>query len=194
MTQFTVRRLVYQDAEQYRVIRLHGLLHDPVAFGGCHTEESSLSVERFAAQIVHAANIFFGAFAGDEIIGCVALTNPTAAKMQHKATLWGMYTMPQAQGLGVGYAMMQHLLHYAQTQTAVERILLQVTASNTRASQWYERLGFKLYGIEYRAVKFADRYDNDELRVLELARPRVVDHALNTLQGVCAESPIAANV
>lgn len=170
MVDFTVRQLTVADAADYRAVRLHGLLHEPVAFGGCHTEESSLPIEAFVERIAAAHNLFFGAFAdpGDNLLGCIALSRETAEKMRHKATLWGMYTMPHARGHGIGRALVAHLLAYARSETAIERVLLAVTASNTTVSRWYEQLGFELYGIEHRAVRFGSIYEDDELRVLDL--------------------------
>jgi ribosomal protein S18 acetylase RimI-like enzyme len=167
----TVRRLTVFDTAKYRTVRLHGLLNDPTAFGGCHAEESPLTEAEFAAFITEppSKSAIFGAFlSNQEMVGVVGLKIPTSTKMQHKATLWGMYTLPSARGLGVGRALMTHLLGYARSQPALERILLAVTASNVVASRWYAKEGFRLYGTEPCAVKFGCNYEDDELRVLDL--------------------------
>jgi ribosomal protein S18 acetylase RimI-like enzyme len=166
-----VRRLTALDTANYRTVRLHGLLNDPTAFGGCHAEESLLTESEFAAFITEppTKSAIFGAFLmNHEMAGVVGLAIPTISKMQHKATLWGMYTLPMARGLGVGRALMTHLLGYARSQPALERILLAVTASNVIARDWYAKEGFRLYGTEPRAVKFGCNYEDDELRVLDL--------------------------
>ena len=167
----TVRRLTVLDAAQYRSVRLHGLLNDPVAFGGCHAEESLLTEAEFATYIPEPPrqSAIFAAFLADgDMVGVVGLLVPTAVKMRHKATLWGMYTLPEARGLGVGRELMRHLLAYARSQPALERVLLAVTASNVVASNWYAKQGFQLYGIERRSVKFGASYEDDELRALDL--------------------------
>jgi ribosomal protein S18 acetylase RimI-like enzyme len=170
MTQFIVRRLAIQDTETYRDIRLHGLLHDPLAFTGCHDEESMMPPADFGDRIGEPQGLsaIFGTFlmTTGEMIGTVALDVPTAVKLRHKATLWGMYTLPSARGLGAGRAMMAHLVGYAR-QIGIERVLLVVTATNV-ARHWYEQEGFRLYGVERHAVKTSLSYEDDELRVLEL--------------------------
>lgn len=172
MSRFPIRRLTKTDALQYRETRLHGLLHDPVAFSGCYDEESHRSEADYAALIGpdDAASAVFGAFddATGQLVGVVGLAILPAAKFRHKATLWGMYTHPLARGHGVGRQLMQQVIAYARSQPDLERILLVVTASNTVASNWYASLGFKLYGIEENAVKIGETYDDDELRVMEL--------------------------
>lgn len=174
MTNLIARRLSAHDATAYRTLRLLGLKHDPIAFSACYHEESLMSEAEFVARIAgdaQAISAVFGAFRSElgELIGTVALRVPSTLHLRHKATLWGMYTHPAARGLGVGRALMALLLDYARTATSVERVLLSVTASNVRASQWYESQGFKLYGVERRAVKFPSGYEDDELRALDLA-------------------------
>jgi ribosomal protein S18 acetylase RimI-like enzyme len=166
----TVRRLTKSDAAAYKGVRLDGLKNYPIAFNGCYGVESNLPLSDFAARISEPPQLsaMFGAFIFDNLSGVVALDVPSAVKLSHKATLWGMYTVPSARGMGVGDKMMQALLEYVNKLPDIERILLSVTASNTKASQWYDRLGFRLYAIEPKAVKFGDRYEDDELRVLEL--------------------------
>jgi ribosomal protein S18 acetylase RimI-like enzyme len=168
-----VRRLTKSDAAEYRRVRLDGLKNYPVAFNGCYDIESLLPLDDFAARIFEPPNLsaIFGAFIFKNLFGVVALDVSAAVKLSHKATLWGMYTMPSARGMGIGNKMMQALLSYAAQIPCMERILLSVTASNTQASRWYEELGFKLYGLEPKAVKFGNKYEDDELRVLELNMP-----------------------
>jgi ribosomal protein S18 acetylase RimI-like enzyme len=176
-TSISIRRLTRQDAAQFRDVRLHGLLHDPVAFNGCYEEESRLSKFQFANFIKEppSPSAIFGAFFDNcEIVGIAGLAVSNALKMQHKGTLWGMYTMPIARGLGVGTALMTAVLDYAR-DLSLERVLLSVTASNTSTSQWYAKLGFQLYGIERNAVKFGSLYEDDELRSLALFTESIAD-------------------
>jgi ribosomal protein S18 acetylase RimI-like enzyme len=170
---YEIRRLTAFDAIDYHAVRLHGLRHDPVAFNGCYDDEVGLSLAEMAARIPRhdGPSAVFGAYRGNELVGIVSLSISPVAKLAHKGVLWGMYTLPSVRGTGVGRALMSHLLDYARKQTAVEQIHLSVTASNIAAKSWYEELGFRLYGVEPRAVKFASGYEDDELRVLDLYRP-----------------------
>jgi ribosomal protein S18 acetylase RimI-like enzyme len=164
-----VRRLASEDALQYRMVRLHGLLHDPTAFNGCHEEESRWPSTDFVTRIDKPApSRIFGAFLATELGGTVAFDVLSSSKLRHKATLWGMYTLPKFRGYGIGRALLTNLLAYARNETAIEHILLSVTKSNRIASQWYENAGFQIYGIEPNAVKLEIGYDDDELRVLTL--------------------------
>jgi len=178
-TSISIRRLTRQDAAQFREVRLYALLHDPIAFNGCYEEESRLTKFQFVNFINEppAPSAIFGAyFDNGELVGIAGLTVSNALKMQHKGTLWGMYTMPIARGLGVGTSLMNAVLDYAR-ELKLERILLSVTASNTSTSQWYAKLGFQLYGIERNAVRFGAVYEDDELRALLLMPESIADES-----------------
>lgn len=168
MAEISIRRLQQKDADVYRALRLHGLQNDPRAFTGCYDEESKWSLTEFRKRI--KIHVIAGAFVADELVGIFALHFNTPQKLRHKAMLWGMYVHPTARGLGVAKLLMQWLLGYAKGVPDLERIILAVTASNTVVARWYETLGFQRYAVELKAVKFGADYEDDEWRVLELAR------------------------
>jgi RimJ/RimL family protein N-acetyltransferase len=60
-------------------------------------------------------------------------------------------------GIGVGRAMLETLEVWAREQ-AVEKIILRVFDSNTRARALYEKMGYVSEGVERHAVKFPDEY------------------------------------
>jgi ribosomal protein S18 acetylase RimI-like enzyme len=62
---------------------------------------------------------------------------------------------PGWQGLGVGRALLESLIEWAKTAPAVEKIELNVRASNTVAQTLYRKMGFTEIGRWQRRVKVA---------------------------------------
>ena len=60
-------------------------------------------------------------------------------------------------GIGVGRALLEALEVWA-TEFGIEKIMLRVFVTNTRARALYEKLGYVSEGTERRAVKFPDEY------------------------------------
>lgn len=79
----------------------------------------------------------------------------------------GMGLLPEVRGRGVGRRLMVATLDAAR-ERGVERIELDVFASNTRAKALYERLGFVQEGVKRRARKLDGQYDDDVIMALIL--------------------------
>nr|WP_316640479.1 GNAT family N-acetyltransferase [uncultured Roseateles sp.] len=81
-----------------------------------------------------------------EVISCAGLHSAgKSLRRRHVMTL-GIAVLPQAQGQGVGKAMMEALTDYADNWGQVLRIELTVYADNDRAIRLYERCGFEHEG------------------------------------------------
>jgi L-phenylalanine/L-methionine N-acetyltransferase len=89
----------------------------------------------------------------------------TALRRRHVMNL-GIAVAPEAQGQGVGRALMQALLDYADRWGQVLRIELTVFVDNSRAIALYQALGFR---VEGRHVGFALR-DGQYVDALSMAR------------------------
>ncbi len=81
-----------------------------------------------------------------EVVGSAGLhTAGPALRRRHVMSL-GMAVAPQAQGQGVGKALMAALLDYADNWAQVLRIELSVYVDNERAIALYKRFGFEVEG------------------------------------------------
>ena len=87
--------------------------------------------------------------------------------MKHKALLWGMYVRATHRGSGVSDAIMQVLVERARMH--VESMILTVVSGNGPAIRFYERWGFRTYGVEPASLKLADGSYLDE--TLMIRRP-----------------------
>jgi RimJ/RimL family protein N-acetyltransferase len=76
-----------------------------------------------------------------------------------------MGLLPEYRGRGLGRRLAEAAVAAAR-ERGMERIALEVFASNTRAIALYERLGFRHEGVLRRARKLDGRYDDNVLMAL----------------------------
>jgi len=93
-------------------------------------------------------------------------TNPRD-RIKHKAEI-AISVLKAYWGKGVGYLMMKTLIAYAKQTSFIETIYLEVVSENKRAIKLYEKLGFKTYGKNERAIKINDQYFDWNLMRLDI--------------------------
>jgi ribosomal protein S18 acetylase RimI-like enzyme len=161
-----VRRLLPEDAAQYREIRLEGLRVSPEAFGNTFEVENARPIELFADRIRDSETM--GAFEGAEILGVAGLRANQGPKESHKGMLVGMYVRPQARNRGVGRRLVEAVIEVARRR-GVELLQLAVVSDNEPARRLYARLGFVEYGIEKKSLKQGGRYTDEVLMVKDFS-------------------------
>lgn len=170
-----IRELDARDAVRYREVRLHGLAHDPDAFGSSYEHEAARPLDDFAQRIAPTADQFaLGCFndAG-VLVGIVNFSRESRLKTRHKGSIYGMYVEPAVRGTGVGRLLLSALLEQARRRCAgLEQIHLTVVSSNEPAQRLYRAMGFVTYGVEPRALKVGERYLDADLMVLRLTPHR----------------------
>ncbi len=79
----------------------------------------------------------------------------------------GMGVLPDYRGAGLGRRLLTETLEAARA-IGIERVELEVFASNEAAIALYGRLGFVVEGIKKRARKLDGKYDDDLIMALFL--------------------------
>jgi RimJ/RimL family protein N-acetyltransferase len=101
---------------------------------------------------------YFVAEAGGQIVGWCDIGRNTREGFAHVGVL-GTGVHPDWRGKGIGKALMSAALARAR-QVGLERIALDVFASNTRAIAFYERSGFVHEGVKRRGRNIDGTYDD----------------------------------
>lgn len=162
----SVCRLVADEWQDYRAIRLAMLQESPLAFGSTQAEAAGFDEELWRQRL--ADNVVFLARLGTTAAGSVmfseyGMTDPD------DCALYGMWVDPAVRGAGVGRVLVDAVIAQA-LAAGKRRIVLHIVAGNDRAGRLYERRGFVRTG---RTIP----YPHDD-RVVEVEMDLVLDHGL----------------
>lgn len=149
-----VALLKTSDATQYRKLMLQAYEFASDAFTSTAAERAAEPESFWVKRIADPSGMSaaFGAFAGQELVGTVALEFSVKPKTKHKALLIGMYVSPEARGTGVGRTLLQAAIEYARAREGTLQLTLTVTEGNAPAVSLYTSAGFQSFGIEPMAI------------------------------------------
>lgn len=141
-TEYNLRKLGTVDAEAWAAIRYEAVEKHPFAFGAPLPDKPAMLVERFNRIITSQAD--------ETLIG--ASSHTEAEKQRHKADLWGMYVTPSHRGSGVGELLVHAAIDQASAWNGITQVHLSVSEVATEAKRLYEKVGFREWGREPRAL------------------------------------------
>ena len=148
-------RLTREYAQAYRELMLGAYAAHPDAFTSSVTERQALPLSWWEERLTGAPDakeVVIGVFRLGDLAGVVGLGREPREKARHKATLFGMFVLPQFQQAGLGQLLVEAALAHARTCPGLRQVLLTVTQGNSRAQALYERCGFQTFGVEPDAV------------------------------------------
>ena len=157
-------RLGPDDVGPFLNLRGQALDGDPDAFRYTTADDRRAGEAAWRERL--RRDYVIGAVADEGLIGIGGFARLTGDKIDHKGLIWGMYVRPEARGRGVADALMLALLEHARAR--VRLVQLTVMADNPRARAFYERHGFRLYGVEPQAVRQGGELRDEALMWLPL--------------------------
>lgn len=158
-----IRELTPDDVEAYREIRLRALKEHPEAFGSSYEESVKRPIESYLDRLKPKHNNFIlGAFIEGNLLGTVGMFQHEGLKDHHKGVIWGMHTATEAQGQGIGRALLTAAIERARQIPDLELLQLSVVTKNVSARNFYLSCGFEIYGLEPHALKLGDTYLDEE--------------------------------
>ena len=165
-----IRILNESDAQVYQEVRLSALKINPEAFASTYEREVKFSIESIAERLEPVKDRFvLGAFnESGSVVGIVTFMRENGLKTIHKGNVFGMYVAPEARGKGLGKSLMIELIKKAKSCDGLEQINLTVVSENNSAKKLYKSLGFEVYGIEKKALKFNGQYFDEDLMVINI--------------------------
>jgi ribosomal protein S18 acetylase RimI-like enzyme len=134
----TVCRLLPQDWQDYRAIRLAMLQESPRSFGSTHAHaagfDEQLWKQRLAENVVFLARV-------DQVPAGSATYSEFGMTDPGDCALYGMWVDPRFRRVGVGRALVDAVIAEAMP-AGKRRVVLYVVADNTPAAGLYGRAGF----------------------------------------------------
>ena len=119
-------------------------------------EEYTITVENERKWIQNlnddANSLLLIAEMNNGIIGFLFFIANAKRKISHTGEL-GVSVHPKYQGLGIGQLLIETLLKWARQNVQIEKVYLQVFATNHHAIKLYEKLGFIEEGRHIKAIK-----------------------------------------
>ena len=164
----TLRQLDSADAEAYRTLRLAGLQAFPHAFRSDYREALEQPLSWAQRRLATPGDTLFGAFEGGTLVGAICLRTQEGRKIRHAAELKALVVDPQRQRMGIGGALVVHLLAHARALGHIRQITLTVSDGNTAAQRLYDAHGFRPFGLEPDAFLLDGRYHAKQHRQLIL--------------------------
>ncbi|ANK39068.1 N-acetyltransferase [Staphylococcus equorum] len=163
------RYLSEADVSQYRLLRLSSLQTDPNGFASTYDREIEFSIEKFKVRLENSATHFtVGAFDEATLVCIATFYSETLEKIKHKGNLVSVYCHPRYRRQGIAEQLIQQIVDYVVEQNTIKTINLCVLSENKRAISLYEKLGFKRYGTEPKALYDGTVYYDEDLMCLEL--------------------------
>ena len=140
-----LRRASPNDAATYAAI-----MGDPAVFPGLlqmpHTDEESWRVRLTDMCAAGKHDLPLVAELNGEVVGSAGLHPVGVALRRRHVMVLGIAVAPQAQGQGVGSALMQAMCDYADRWAGVLRLELSVYTDNAVALRLYRKFGFVIEG------------------------------------------------
>lgn len=165
-----IREATEEDGVALFNLYLEALREHPDAFAADHRQTAGdrlIWVRRLRRNLEEGTGTICLAAHGETFVGMSGIYRRSLARMQHVATIWGMYVRPAWRGQGVGSRLLQANVRWAQ-ENGVRIVRLAVVAGNTAAIRCYAENDFVVYGVEPEALRHGDVYYDELLMARRL--------------------------
>jgi RimJ/RimL family protein N-acetyltransferase len=106
------------------------------------------------------------ALSNEQVIGSLGFQAGTLERTRHAGVL-GVSVANEWRQVGVGSVLIERLIAWAKAHPEIERVGLDVFATNTKAYELYRRFGFQEEGRRRRAIRLGDdRVDSIQMGLL----------------------------
>ena len=122
-------------------------------------EEHRQSIKQFSEA---PCNLLLLAHYQGMIVGNLDFKINQRRRLAHTGD-FGMAILKEWRGLGVGSILLDTLIHWAESNPAIEKLNLRVLRSNNRAIAMYKKFGFVEEGRCVREIRYEDGTYADEL-------------------------------
>lgn len=169
ITNLEIHQVKTQDLAIFKEIRLEALREHPEVFASVYEIEKSDPDEKWLERIANSdgrSSITYIAFVDDIPTGMIGILRGFSPKNEHSSIIWGVYIRPQYRKQDIATRLLEACAVWAR-ERAVRVLKLNVITTNTAAIGCYTRYGFKVYGLEPKALFVDNRY-YDELLMAKI--------------------------
>jgi RimJ/RimL family protein N-acetyltransferase len=158
-TLLNIRAAEEQDAlEIVEMFRLMGGESENLTYGYNDYYYNENQERMFIKTLKERNNtLFIVAVIDDKIIGYLSLSAMQRGRLSHRGDM-GISVLKDYWGQGIGSALIEYLMDWAEKSGIIKKIDLQVRVDNDRAVKLYRRWGFKIEGIISRGMHIDDKY------------------------------------
>ncbi len=154
---FTIRKPIADDAEE--IINYSKIIFASTDQVLTISDEYTITIENEKKWIENLNDnpnaLVLVAEITSSIIGLLFFIPNSKNKSSHTGE-FGVNVHPTFQGLGIGQVLIEHLLKWARHNRLIEKLFLQVFATNYNAIKLYEKMGFIEEGRHIKAIKQLD--------------------------------------
>lgn len=170
MVPVTIRRLVPADLAAYKALRDEMLSTRPESFTSDPAPERAPEsyLSRLGLQRPEGGEFTLGAWRIGELVGAVSCERDARTKVRHIGHIIGMMVRPEAQGAGIGRALLAACIAQVRAADGLVMLTLTVTAGNAAAVHLYERAGFVRCGRLPHAILVDGVYHAKDQMTLDL--------------------------
>jgi ribosomal protein S18 acetylase RimI-like enzyme len=97
----------------------------------------------------------------------IGIYHSELVKLQHNATIWGVYVCPEWRSLGIAGQLMASCIEWARARR-LKLVKLAVVTTNVAAIRSYARYGFRVYGIDPQALQYEGVFYDELLMMREV--------------------------
>lgn len=165
---FAIRPALVGDAPALIDLRMQALQRHPEAFSSDQAREQVRGLsfwEQRIADVDHS--VIYVAADGPELAAMTGIYREEQTKLRHVANVWGVYVRPEYRGRGAASQLIQACIAWA-SERDLKIIKLAVVTTNSTAIRCYMRAGFRVYGVEPRALQHDGEFYDELLMALEL--------------------------
>jgi ribosomal protein S18 acetylase RimI-like enzyme len=115
-------------------------------------------MEEIRKRLAGETSVTLGAFADGRLVGIGTLLWTSRLRQRFRATVVGMYVLPQRRRQGIATELLRECVARARKLPEVEEVCLCITVGNDNARDAYIKFGFEPDYIEPRYFKHAGKY------------------------------------
>lgn len=162
-----IRKLIPNDAIDYRDLRLLSLQTDPQSFASELKSELKKSPSSFESKIIFYTQKpsfgIYGSFSSKRLCSYLIFSKNELSKMSHLSNLYEIYTHPDFRHLNKASKLIQHVTDLARKNPALEQLVLNVNSDNHPAIKLYQKLGFVQVGNLPNFIKHSPTFYSNQL-------------------------------